>query len=171
MITSEKEQRWKEHFEEILNRPDPNSRTEISEADTNLEINTQKNHQKLETIATIKSLKNNKAPGNDNLPAEIFKPDLILAAYILYPLSCKIWKNSMIPTTWSEGNIVILPKKGDLTDCNSWRGITLLSMPSKIFSKIIVNRIETAVDSKLRKEQVGLRKGKSYSDQFVILGT
>lgn len=40
MITSEKEQekRWKEHFEEILNRPDP--RTEISEADTNLEINT-----------------------------------------------------------------------------------------------------------------------------------
>lgn len=42
MITSEKEQkkRWKEHFEEILNRPDPNSRTKISEADTNLEINT-----------------------------------------------------------------------------------------------------------------------------------
>lgn len=40
MITSEKEQekRWKEYFEEILNRPDP--RTEISEADTNLEINT-----------------------------------------------------------------------------------------------------------------------------------
>lgn len=32
MITSEKEQekRWKEHFEEILNRPDPNTRTEIS---------------------------------------------------------------------------------------------------------------------------------------------
>lgn len=87
MIPSEKEQRWKEHSEEILNRPDPNSRTEISEADTNLEINTQMNHQKLETIATIKSLKNNKAPVNDNLPAEIFKPDLILAAYIFSILS------------------------------------------------------------------------------------
>lgn len=69
------------------------------------------NHQKLETIATIKSLKNNKAPGNDNLPVEIFQANPIIAAYILYPLFWKIWKNSMIPTTWSEGNIVELPKK------------------------------------------------------------
>lgn len=42
MIASEKEQEqgWKERFEEILNRPDPNSRTVIYEANTNLEINT-----------------------------------------------------------------------------------------------------------------------------------
>lgn len=59
---NEQEKRWKEHFEEILNRPDPNTRTEISEADTNLEINTEE-PSKLETIATIKSLKNNKTPG------------------------------------------------------------------------------------------------------------
>lgn len=68
-------------------------------------------HQKLETIASIKSLKNNKAPGNDNLTAEIFEADPIIAADILYPLFWKIWKNSIIPTTWSEGNIVELPKK------------------------------------------------------------
>lgn len=43
------------------------------------------NHQKLETTATIKSLKNNKAPGNDNLPVEIFETDPIIAADILYP--------------------------------------------------------------------------------------
>lgn len=112
MITSEKEQeqRWKEHFEEILIRPDPNSRTEISEANTNLENNTDE-PLNLEIIATIKNLKNNKTPGNDNLPAKIFKADPILAADILYPLFCKIWKNSMIPTTWSEGNIVKLPRK------------------------------------------------------------
>lgn len=132
----------------------------------NLDINTDE-PSKLETIATIKSLKNNKTPGNDNLPAEIFKPDLILAADILYPLFCKIWKNNMIPTTWSEGNIVKLPRKWDLTDCNSWRGINYFLYQVR-FS---VNRIETAVDSKLRKEQAGFRKGKSYSDQFVILGT
>lgn len=42
MIASEKEQeqRWKEHFEEILNHPDPNSITVIYEANINLEINT-----------------------------------------------------------------------------------------------------------------------------------
>lgn len=150
-----------------MNRPDPHSRTELSEADTNLEINTDEPLE-LKSIATIKSLKNNKAPRNDNLPSEIFKADLILAADIIYPLFCKIWRNSMIPTTWSEGNIVKLPQTGDLADCNSWRVITLLSIPGKIFSKIIVKRIETAVDGKLRKEQAGFRKGKSRSDHFFI---
>lgn len=67
----------------------------------------------------------------------------------------------MIPTTWSEDNIVKLPKKGHMTDCNNWRGISLLSIPSKILSKIIVNRNKTTVDNKLRTEQAGFRKGKS----------
>lgn len=149
-----------------MNRLDPHSRTELSEADTNYEINTDEPSE-LETIATIKRLRNNKAPKNDNLPAEIFKADLILAADILYRLFCKTWRNSMIPTTWSEGNIVKLPQKGDLADCNSWRVITLLSVPGKIFSKII----EPAMDGKRRKEQAGFRKGKSHSDQFFILGS
>lgn len=157
-----------------MNRLDPHSRTELSEADTNYEINTDEPSE-LETIATIKRLRNNKAkrlrnnkaPKNDNLPAEIFKADLILAADILYRLFCKTWRNSMIPTTWSEGNIVKLPQKGDLADCNSWRVITLLSVPGKIFSKII----EPAMDGKRRKEQAGFRKGKSHSDQCFILGS
>lgn len=36
LITSENEQekRWKEHFEEVLNRPDPNSTADIPEAET-----------------------------------------------------------------------------------------------------------------------------------------
>jgi hypothetical protein len=35
-----------------------------------------------------------------------------------------------------------IPKKGDLANCNNWRGITLSSTPSKILTRIILNRIQ-----------------------------
>ena len=134
----------------MLNCPDPNDLANIMESDTDLEIETEV-PSKAEICKAISSLKNNKAPGNDQLPAELFKADPSLAADILHPLFTKIWNNNTIPTTWSTGNIVKLPKKGDLTNCNNWRGITLLSIPSKIFSRIIINRIKTAVDAKIRR--------------------
>jgi hypothetical protein len=51
------------------------------------------------------------------------------------------------------------PKKGDLTKCDNWRGISLLSIPSKIFGKILVNRMKKEVENILRKEQAGFRTG------------
>lgn len=110
---------------------------------------------KIETIKAMMTLKSN----NDQLPAEIFKSNPTLAADILHPLFNKIWNENIILTTWYERNIIKLPKKGDLTNCNNWRGITLLSIPYKNFSKVIIVRVKTAVDSKLREEQAGFRKG------------
>jgi hypothetical protein len=43
-----------------------------------------------------------------------------------------------------------------MNNCNDWRSITLLSIPSKIMAKIII-RISTAVNTKLRQEQAGFR--------------
>lgn len=44
LITSEKEQdeRWREHFAEVLNHPEPNEQAHILETDTDLEIDTEK---------------------------------------------------------------------------------------------------------------------------------
>ncbi len=65
--------------------------------------------------------------------------------------------------------IVTVPKKGDMKDCNNWRGITLLSITGNIFTKILVNRIKDEIDQKLRKEQTGFRAGRSCTDQIFIL--
>ncbi len=56
-----------------------------------------------------------------------------------------------------------------MKDCNNWRGITLLSVPGKIFTKILMNRIKDEIDQKLRKEQAGFRAGRSCTDQIFIL--
>ena len=57
-------------------------------------------------------------------------------------------------------------KKGDLTNCNIWRGIAF--SPSKIFTKILIDRFKTAIDNKIRKEQAELRKWKSCCDRICI---
>ncbi|XP_073670211.1 uncharacterized protein [Paramisgurnus dabryanus] len=170
LLTSETEidARWAEHFSEVLNRPPPTSKADIKEAEHDLDINTAP-PEKEEIVATIMSLKNRKAPGHDKLNAELFKADPELAAKMLLPLFTAIWKERQIPTDWSEAIIVKIPKKGTLSNCNNWRGITLLSIPSKILAKIIIQRLSDAVDQHLRKEQAGFRKGRGCTDQIFVL--
>ena len=72
------EKRWTEHFKEILNRPPLTQEGNIPSAASNLNINLEP-PSTLEINLAIKFLKNNKAPGHENLNAEIFKADPILA--------------------------------------------------------------------------------------------
>jgi hypothetical protein len=51
-------------------------------------------------------------------------------ATLLQHLLEKIWHEEKIPMDWKKEIIIKLPKKGDITNCNNWRDITL-SVPSK----------------------------------------
>ena len=75
-----------------------------------------------------------------------------------------------IPKEWTSGLIIKLPKKGDLSNCNNWRGITLLSLTSKIMRRIIYKRLSNALDETLRAEQADFRKGRSckYDHNFTL---
>jgi len=74
-----------------------------------------------------------------------------------------------IPDDWTKGIIIKLAKKGALSDCNNWCSITLLSIPSKILAKIIIQRITDAIDKQLREEQARFRKGRGCIDQIFAL--
>ena len=54
-------------------------------------------------------------------------------------------------------------------NCNNWRGVTLLSLPSKILFRVVVNRLSAAVDEVLRKEQAGYRQGRGYTEHIFTL--
>lgn len=69
---------------------------------------------------------------------------------------------------WKDGLIAIIPKKGDLRDCN-YRGIMLLSTPGKVLNRIILERLRKGVDDELRENQAGFRNGRSCSDQIATL--
>ena len=170
LLTNEAEQnkRWAEHFSEILNREPPLEEAVIPDVQTELDINVEP-PTKEEIVNAIKSLKNNKAPGSDNLNTELFKSDAETAANILEPLFRKIWVEAYVPEDWTKGIIIKIPKKGALSDCNNWRGITLLLIPSKVLAKVIIGRLYEAVDIILRKEQAGFRKGRNCTEQIFAL--
>ena len=81
----------------------------------------------------------------------------------------RIWSEEKIPEEWRKGLLIKLPKKGDLTYCKNWRGIMLLNMASKVFCRVILERIKIALDEKLREEQAGFRAGRSCTDQIATL--
>jgi hypothetical protein len=85
-------------------------------------------------------------------------------AEILYPLFGKIWEEEKLPQEWERGLLVKIPKRGDLSNCDNWCGSTLLSVPSKVFNRVILNLIEGEVETKLREEQYGFRPQRSRTD-------
>ena len=152
LLTTEKEQeeRWAEHFQDVLNMEVPEEPAAAQDAEEDLDISIEP-PTKEEIVEAIRDLKNGKAPGQDQLNAELFKCHPELAAEIVLPLFAKVWNGEGIPSDWSKGVIIPIPKKGTLSDCNNWWGITLLSLPSKIFCKVIVKRLSLAVNEVLRQ--------------------
>ena len=124
---------------------------------------------KTEIKLALTQLKNGKAIGLDNINLEVLKADPEITVEMLYPLVEKIWKEEKIPEEWDEGLIIKIPKKGDQANCNNWRGVTLLSTPSKIPTRIILNRIQDTVEHHLGKEQSGFCKHQSCVDLINIL--
>jgi len=79
------------------------------------------------------------------------------------------WKEKWVPDDWRKRVIIKLPKKSDISDCSNWRGITLMSVPGKVFCLIMLNRLRDAIDATLHEEQAGFRRGRSCTDQTFTL--
>jgi len=119
---------------------------------------------KREIVNVIKAMKNGKAAGAHNIPAKVLKANPYISADILLPLFQDIWQKEMFPKEWKEGIIIKVPKKGDLSQCRNWRGTTLLAVISKIFNKIILERIKNSLEMGLLKEQAGFHHNRSCID-------
>ena len=149
-----------------MNRPPPQGPIAIPEAELMLDVNTEK-PSKEEIAKAIQ--KNGKAPGPDGIPAEILKADLNTSTQMLYEIFEKVWEEETIPEDWKEGYLEKVPKKGDLANCNNYRGITMLSVPGKILSRIILQRLIDALEEILRDQQMGFRKNRSCTDHIATL--
>ena len=79
----------------------------------------------------------------DLLPPELFIDTSDLLSESLCKLFNFIFINNLYPESWTRGIVVPVPKKGNLSDVNNYRGITLTSIFSKIYSHILDNRLRT----------------------------
>ena len=125
VLTNQADQlnRWKEYFEELLNRPSPDEPPDILLTETPHRINTDRPSTQ-EIRKAILQLKNGKVPGPDGIPPEAIKADTETSVDCLYRLFVKSWVEEKIPEDWRHGHLSKLPKKGNLKDCKNWRDIT-----------------------------------------------
>ncbi|KAG8226673.1 hypothetical protein J437_LFUL005487 [Ladona fulva] len=64
----------------------------------------------MDTMRAIKKSKNNKAPGKDNLPGELFKYGEEQLAAMLHKLILQIWSTEKTPKEWLTSIICIESK-------------------------------------------------------------
>ena len=81
----------------------------------------------------------------------------------------KIGKFEVTPEALKKGLIIKLPKKGNLKVCKNSRGIALLSVVGKILGRIVIDRVRSGADKRLRKEQTGYRQGRGTTERVLIL--
>ena len=78
----------------------------------------------------------------------------------------------IIPESWRKGILVpILKTKGPKSDPNSYRGVTLNSCISKMFSAVLNNRLTKFSDvfELITNAQAGFRKGFSTNDNIIFI--
>ena len=122
-----------------------------------------------EISAVVFQMKNGKAPGSDGITSEVLK---LGAEVFIRWLTCifnSIWTDEAVPSDWTKQLIVPIHKKGSQVDCDNFHGIALLSVPSKVFTKVISNRLKSRLELLLRESQCGFRKGHGCNDQIFSL--
>uniref|UniRef100_A0A8C6KH39 Reverse transcriptase domain-containing protein n=1 Tax=Nothobranchius furzeri TaxID=105023 RepID=A0A8C6KH39_NOTFU len=83
---------------------------------------------------------------------------------------CNIaWSSGAVAMEWHTGVVVPIFKKGDLRVCSDYRGITLLSLPGKVFSKVLERRVRSIFESQIEEEQYGFCPGRGTVDQLYTL--
>ena len=159
---------WFTHFKKLLGETpdvdDPDE--EIPNIFEDLEINDE--HFTLDEFRKVKSsLKLGKAAGPDNIPPEVFKA-------CDFDETCLEFCNKGLmendkPELWSFMNIVHVPKSGDLSNTNNYRGISLICIIAKIYNRMILIRIRSAIDLKLRINQNGFHPKRTTVAQILTL--
>ena len=125
-----------------------------------------------EILRCVKHLKNNKACGTDYILNEYIKASIDIMMPVYVNLFNLILDSGAFPSSWLEGIIrPIYKKKGDTSNPENYRPITILSCFGKLFTSVLNLRLNDFVEhnDSLEENQAGFRKGYATSDHIFTL--
>ena len=116
---------------------------------------------------TIDGLACSKAPWKDGIPPDVLKHGKQTILQPLHELLCLCWEQGHILQDMRDANIVTLYKnKGDRSDCDNNRGISLLSIVGKVFPWVTLTRMQSLASQVYPESQCGFRAGRSTVDDL-----
>ena len=164
-------ERWVEHYLELYA-----TQNVVTDAalDTLPSLTVMKELDDLPTVEelskAIDCLSCGKAPGKDGILPEVLKCGKTALLQHLHELLCLCWEKGHVPQDMRDANIVTLYKnKGDRSDCNNYRGISLLSVVGKVFARVVLARLQSLASRVYPESQCGFRAGRSTVDMIFSL--
>ncbi|CAC5395185.1 unnamed protein product [Mytilus coruscus] len=168
--------KWKSDFEQLFS-VNPNVRPPAYDNETRenqpdvTELNEPISRE--EIIVAVERAKLRKATGFDEIPAEVLKNPTAIDLLHLICNGC--FELGKVPDQWTKGIINPIFKCGSDTRNNplNYRGITLTSVPSKIYCHVLNARLSSWLDDNdiLCDEQNGFREKRSCEEHIYTLHT
>jgi hypothetical protein len=115
----------------------------------------------------VGKFKRYKFPCTDQISVELKKVGGETLYSEIHRLICSIWNKEELPQQWKESIFVPIHKRVDKTDCNNYRGISLLSTAYKILSNILLARLTPYVNEIVSDHQCGFRRNINYQSDFL----
>ena len=164
-------ERWAEYLQNLLNKvhiTDPDFLDDLPTLPIIPKLDNPPSFDEVEK--DILSLKDNKAAGPDNIPAEVNKYGGCALHGRLHNFILDCWSAKCLPQQWENANIILLHMQtGDRAECGNSSGISLLSVAGKVLAKIMLTRLlEHVVDLVLPESQCGFRRGRNTIDMIFV---
>nr|XP_049697159.1 uncharacterized protein LOC126054693 [Helicoverpa armigera] len=158
-------ERWKVYFEKLMNEENVWNGI-LQEAQVNKGLVREISMDEVERA--LGSMKNGKALGPDDIPAEVWKVLKRNGCMWLTLFFNKLLHEEVIPQEWCSSSLVpIFKNKGDVQDCGNYRGIKLMSHTMKVWEKVIEKRVRE--ESEITQNQFGFMPGRGTMDAIFAL--
>ena len=119
-----------------------------------------------ELQTALKTMENNKSPGLDGLSTNFYKHFWPILGHELTHVYNYAFDHGQLPLTQRRGIISLLFKKGDRTQLQNWRPITLLNTDYKILTKALANRLKHTLPLLVHTDQTACIPGRTINDNL-----
>ena len=127
----------------------------------------------------VKLMKNKRAPGEDGFTAEVLKYGGTRLQKQVFNVVRRMWNKAKAadsglegaewPKKWRIGLMVPLWKrKGIKSNKNTWRGVTFLSVGSKLLARVVAKRLQDWSEGWINENQCGFRRGRGVDDVLQV---
>ena len=169
---------WLEHFNRLFCEVDTNFSEKLSreiekynEAPFYSELDFKITENEIK--GAISRLKKSATHGYDNIIGKLIVAGKDTFIPLLLIIFNKVFLDAKYPSLWGKNYLKSIFKRGEAWDTDNYRGIAIGSVLGKIFSLVLLGRLEKHTDEKfpLSENQIGFKKGCRTADHIFVINT